>query len=117
MNNRIENLLSHVVILEERLNLRPSDVADQRHRDELIRYVAIPPFLFDSYSLLASLIPSSNDCNSFMGIRDRPYSLAALKMVKMYPSLSKTFQRQCFIIRFIHNPRINALSSTDEDSR
>ena len=45
MNNRIENLLSRVVILEERLDSRPSDVADQRHRDELIRYVAIPPLL------------------------------------------------------------------------
>ena len=46
MNNRIENLLSRVVILEERLDSRPSDVADQRHRNELIRYVAIPPLLF-----------------------------------------------------------------------
>ena len=45
MNNRIKNLLYHVVTLEERFNSRPSDVADQRHRDELIRYVAIPPLL------------------------------------------------------------------------
>ena len=41
MNNRIENLLSRVVSLEERFNSRPSDVADQRRRDELIRYVTI----------------------------------------------------------------------------
>ena len=41
MNNRIENLLSHVVSLEERFNSRPSDVADQRRRDELIRYVTV----------------------------------------------------------------------------
>ena len=45
VGNRIENLLSRVVILEEHLNSRPSDVADQRHRDELIWYVAIPPLL------------------------------------------------------------------------
>ena len=67
MNNRIENLLPHVVILEERLNLRPSDVAEQRHRDELIRYVAIPPFLFDSYSLLASLISIEQRLQFFHG--------------------------------------------------
>ena len=41
MNNRIENLLSRVVSLEERFNSRPSDVADQRRRDELIRYVTV----------------------------------------------------------------------------
>ena len=41
MTNRIENLLSRVVSLEERFNLRPSDVADQRRRDDLIRYVTV----------------------------------------------------------------------------
>ena len=41
MNKRIENLLSRVVSLEECFNSRPSDVADQRRRDDLIRYVTI----------------------------------------------------------------------------
>ncbi|KAF9786511.1 hypothetical protein BJ322DRAFT_1218661 [Thelephora terrestris] len=35
--NKVENLLSHVAKLEEHLNSRPSDVAEQRRRDELIR--------------------------------------------------------------------------------
>ncbi|KAF9786450.1 hypothetical protein BJ322DRAFT_1210832 [Thelephora terrestris] len=34
---KIENLLSHVARLEEHLNSRPSDVAEQRRRDALIR--------------------------------------------------------------------------------
>ena len=41
MNDRTKNLLSRVVSLEERFNSRPSDVADQRRRDELIRYVTV----------------------------------------------------------------------------
>ena len=52
MNNRIKNLLSHVVSLEERFNSRPSDVADQRRRDELIRYVTL--FLFSRCSFPSS---------------------------------------------------------------
>ena len=41
MNNRIENLLSRVISLEECFNSRPSDVADQRRRDDLIRYATV----------------------------------------------------------------------------
>ena len=41
MNNRIKNLLSRVVSLEERFNSRPSDMADLRRRDELRRYVTV----------------------------------------------------------------------------
>ena len=52
MNNRIENLLSRVVSLEERFNSRPSDVADQRHRDGLIRYVTV--LLYSHYSYPSS---------------------------------------------------------------
>src|ERR1700753_1191186 len=41
MNDRIKTLLSRVVSLEERFNSRPSDVADQRRRDESIWYVTV----------------------------------------------------------------------------
>lgn len=41
MANRIEILLSHVVVLEERLDSRPSDIAEQRRRDDLIRFVLV----------------------------------------------------------------------------
>ena len=44
VSNRVKNLLSRVVALEERFNSRPSDVTDQRHRDGLIRYVTAHPF-------------------------------------------------------------------------
>ena len=41
--NKIECLLPRIVALEERFNSRPSDVAEQRRRDELIQYATIPP--------------------------------------------------------------------------
>ena len=43
MENRVANILSRIVALEERFNSRPSDVAEQRRRDELIRYATVPP--------------------------------------------------------------------------
>ena len=44
MGNKVENLFSSVTALEEDFNSRPDDVAEQRRRDELIRYATIPPF-------------------------------------------------------------------------
>ena len=39
------NLLSRIVALESRFDSRPSDVEEQRRRDDLIRCVTIPPLL------------------------------------------------------------------------
>ena len=47
MGNKIKILLSHVVLLEEYLDSRPGDVAEQRRRDELIRY--IPHFFLETW--------------------------------------------------------------------
>ena len=47
MENEIEPLLLDVAILEESLDSRPGDVAEQRRRDELIRYVITPPLDLD----------------------------------------------------------------------
>ena len=47
VGNKIEILLSHVIALEECFDSRPGDVAEQRRRDELIRYVAVPPLNLD----------------------------------------------------------------------
>ena len=38
MANKAENLLSRVVALEECFDSHPSDVAQQRYREDLIRY-------------------------------------------------------------------------------
>jgi hypothetical protein len=45
MEKKIEALRSCIVMLEERFNSRPSDVADQRRRDNLLRY-DIAPLLY-----------------------------------------------------------------------
>ena len=62
MGNRIKNLLSRVVALEEGFDSRPSDVADQRHRDELIQYVTVHP-------LRSLLIPPRKLSNIEEGLR------------------------------------------------
>ena len=41
MDNRVKILLSRLASLYECFNSRPSDVADQRRRDDLIRYVTV----------------------------------------------------------------------------
>ena len=45
MGNKLSNLLSRVVALESCFDSRPSDVAEQRRRNDLIRCVSIPPLL------------------------------------------------------------------------
>ena len=52
MNNRIKNLLSRVVSLEECFNSRPIDVTDQRRRTKLIEYVT--DFLYSRCSFPSS---------------------------------------------------------------
>ena len=46
VGNRINIILSRLVALEELFDSRPSDVAEQRRRDGLIRYVILSPFSF-----------------------------------------------------------------------
>ena len=41
MENKVANLLPRIVALEERFDTRPGDVAEQRRRDDLIRYNTI----------------------------------------------------------------------------
>ena len=53
VGNKIENLLSRVVAVEDHFNSRPSDVAEQRRRDELIRY-AMSSIMFSADPLPAS---------------------------------------------------------------
>ena len=43
MGSKVEVLLSHVVTLEECFDSRPGDVAEQKRRDELIRYATALP--------------------------------------------------------------------------
>ena len=43
VGNKIEDLLSRIVALEESFDSRPGDVAEQRRRDEVRSYVIIAP--------------------------------------------------------------------------
>ena len=45
MGNKVANLLSRIAALESRFDSGPSDVEEQRRRDDLIRCVTIPPLL------------------------------------------------------------------------
>ena len=57
MGNKVEVLLPRVVALEEHFDSRPGDVAEQRPRDELVRYVTMPT----SYGTVPTL-PSQIRC-------------------------------------------------------
>ena len=39
VGNKVENLLSRIVVLEDHFDSRPNDVPEQRRRHELQRYV------------------------------------------------------------------------------
>ena len=43
IGNKIEDLLSRIVALEQRFDSRTDDVAERRRRDDLRRCVIIPP--------------------------------------------------------------------------
>ena len=43
VENKVANLLPRIASLGERFDTRPGSVAEQRRRDDLIRYVTIPP--------------------------------------------------------------------------
>ena len=46
VGNKVENILSRVVKLEEDFDSRPHDVAEQRRRNKLREYATIFPFDF-----------------------------------------------------------------------
>ena len=96
MGNKIENLLSRVVAVEDRFNSRPSDVAEQRRRDEVMRY-AIFSFMFSTYLLPASSRSSRNSCGR------RPMLIMS-KMMKKRSHFSKIYGRRSSIIRFVSHP-------------
>lgn len=45
MENKVANLLWGIVVLEERFDTCPNNVAEQRRRDGLILHAIIPPLL------------------------------------------------------------------------
>lgn len=50
VGNKIEDVLSRIVALENQLDSQPGDIAELRRRDELIRYATVSP----TYSMLSS---------------------------------------------------------------
>ena len=110
MNSRIENLLSRVVSLEERLNSRPSDVADQRRREELIRYVIV--LLYSrAHFLLASSISSGGNYGCWLRSRGYLSSLIMFKTMTTCSGLSTISRRRSSTIRSVHNLRPGTLST------
>ena len=64
VGNKLSNLLSRIVALESCFASCPSDLEEQRGREDLIRCVTIPPLLPVSFPL-ESLRPSGNNCRCF----------------------------------------------------
>ena len=94
MGKKIENLLSRVVAVEERFSSRPSDVAEQRRRDELMRY-AMSSIMFSADLLPASSRSSRNSCG-------RCQMLTRFKTMKKRLCFLKIYRRRSSGIRFVY---------------
>ena len=55
VGRKIEDVLSRLTALENRFDVPPSDVTEQRRRDDVIRYATIPPVVLYADFFLASL--------------------------------------------------------------
>ena len=106
MNNRIENLLSRVVSLEECFDSLPIDMTDQRRRFESIRYVAVLLYSRCSF-LLASSMASRGNYGRCLRSRGYLGSLITFKTTVTCSGLSTTSKMRSSTIGFVHN-----LSST-----
>ena len=97
MENRVANLLSRIVTLEEHFNTCPSDVAEQRHRDELIWYATIPPLspVAAHFLLLVSSMQSRSNCSccSSGGSCHRLLVVAGIRTTSVEGSSGKGLRR------------------------
>ena len=116
MENKVANLLPRIVALEERFDTRPSNVAEQRRRNDLIRYATVLPFLPSAHFLAASSMLSRNNCDCPKG-RSCLCLLVTPKPMGAPPSSSKPSKRQFSTIRFVHDLKPDALPNIDWDNR
>ena len=108
MENKVANLLARIVVLEERFDTRPGDVAEQRRRDDLIRYATIFFHPRSANFPLASSMRSRSNCDCPKG-RSRLCLPVIPKSVKTCSSSSKPSERRSSTIRFVHDLRPGAL--------
>ena len=93
VRNKAEDLVSRVDALEKHFDSPPSDVAEQRHRSEVLRYAII--FLT---VLGAESLPVRSGT-----LRGR-YSPMTSKVMGISPSFSKTYERLYLTTRFARYP-------------
>ena len=103
MGNKVANLLSRIVALEDCFDSPPSGVPEQRRRVDLIWCGATIPPLLRAHFLSASSIPSGNNCGCFPRSRDCFGPLITPKPAKMRSSFWKIPKRRSSTIRFVHD--------------
>ena len=117
VGNRISNLLSRIVTLEDCFDSRPSDVAERRRRDDLIRCGATSILYSRVHFLLASSIPLRNNCGCFPRSLGCFCLLTMSKPGKMHSGFSKISKRQSSTIRFVHDLTLfSPLTGTADDA-
>jgi len=104
-----------MVVLEERFTTRPGDVAEQRCRRELIRYVIIPPLRWGTELRPASSRTLRDDYGHGLRGWDRSDPLTAFKMTKRCLGSSKIYGRLSPTTRSARD--LNTVLDADKDGR
>ena len=90
IGNKAKDMVLCVDALEKHFDSRPSDVAQQRHRGEVIRYATICPTVLDAETFPVCSRASRHS-----------YSLVAYKTMEIYSNFSKIYERLYLIIRSV----------------
>ena len=104
IGNKAKDTILCVDALEKHFDSRPSDVAQQRHWREVIRYFTICPTVLDAETFPVCSRASRHS-----------YSLVAYKTMEIYSNFSKIYERLYLIIRSVCSP--GALTDANWDNR
>ena len=98
IRTKAKDMISCVDALEKHFDSCPSDVAQQRHRWEVIRYATICPTVLDAESFPA--------CSR---VSRESYLLITVKTMEIYVNFSKMYERLYLATRFDcdHDDRVD----------
>ena len=95
VGSKAKHMISRVDALEEHFDSRPSDIAQQKHRGEVIRYAIFCPTVLDPETFLVCSRVSRDSC-----------SLRTFKTIEIYSNFSKIYERLYLTTRFVCYPGV-----------
>ena len=102
--NKAKDLISRVDALQKHFYSPPSDVAEQRDRDELIRYTTICPIVLGAESFPVSLMTPRDNFACYTRSQGRTNSLTTFGTADIYLNSLRIYERLYLITRFVRHP-------------